>query len=64
MAPVLAAVHIPAEGIGMLLAVDMIPDRFRSTANVTGWLCVGSILSRGVTATPKLEAQSAVRAHG
>jgi proton glutamate symport protein len=49
MAPVLAAVNIPAEGIGILLAVDTIPDMFRSTANVTAWLCVVSMLSRGAT---------------
>jgi len=64
IAPVLASVHVPAEGIGILLAVDTIPDMFRTTANVTAWLCVGSILSRGATARPKLVAQSAVGADG
>lgn len=46
MAPVLASVNVPAEGIGILLAVDTIPDMFRTTANVTAWLCVVSMLSR------------------
>jgi Na+/H+-dicarboxylate symporter len=59
MAPVLAAVHVPAAGIGILLAVDTIPDMFRTTANVTGWLCVGTILSQGAPVTPKPRAQSA-----
>ena len=36
MVPVLAAVNLPIEGIGILLAVDTIPDMFRTTANVTG----------------------------
>ena len=63
IAPVLAAVHVPAAGIGLLLAVDTIPDMFRTAANVTGWLCVGSILSRGAAATPKLRAKSAVGTH-
>ena len=35
---------------GILLAVDTIPDMFRTVANVTGWLSVGSILGHGETA--------------
>jgi Na+/H+-dicarboxylate symporter len=46
MAPVLYAAGVPVEGIGVLLGVDTIPDMFRTTANVTGWLGVGSILAR------------------
>jgi Na+/H+-dicarboxylate symporter len=64
MAPVLTAVHLPAAGIGILLAVDTIPDMFRTAANVTGWLCVGSILSRSEAATPKVAARSAAGIHG
>ncbi len=44
--PVLAVAGIPVEGIAVLLAVDTIPDMFRTTANVTGWLAVGSVLAR------------------
>jgi Na+/H+-dicarboxylate symporter len=47
MAPVLASVGLPVEGIGILLGVDTISDMFRTTANVTGWLTVASILGRG-----------------
>jgi hypothetical protein len=36
MVPVLAAVNLPIDGIGILLAVDTIPDMFRTTGNVTG----------------------------
>ena len=36
MVPVLAAVNLPLDGIGILLAVDAIPDMFRTTGNVTG----------------------------
>ena len=64
MAPVLAAAHLPVTGIGILLAVDTIPDMFRTTANVTGWLCVSSILSRGATSTPRVAVPSAVGADG
>jgi len=50
MAPVLASANIPVAGVGILLAVDTIPDMFRPVANVIGWLSVGSILGHGETA--------------
>lgn len=40
-----------AIGIGVLMGVDTIPDMFRTTANVTGWLAAGSILGRTPNAT-------------
>ncbi|MGE5815033.1 MAG: dicarboxylate/amino acid:cation symporter [Acidobacteriota bacterium] len=46
MTPVLYAAGVPVEGIGVLLGVDTIPDMFRTTANVTGWLGAGTILAR------------------
>jgi len=46
MAPVLAAVGIPVAGIGVLLALDAIPDMFRTTANVTGHMATVTILDR------------------
>lgn len=46
MVPVLTSVNLPAAGIGILLALDTIPDMFRTAANVTGWLCAGTIVSR------------------
>jgi Na+/H+-dicarboxylate symporter len=52
MVPVLAAVDLPVEGIGILLAVDTIPDMFRTTANVTGSMAVAAVLRRfSLTAT-------------
>jgi Na+/H+-dicarboxylate symporter len=47
MVPVLAAVNLPIEGIGILLAVDTIPDMFRTTANVTGSMTLAAVLARG-----------------
>lgn len=47
MVPVLAAVNLPIDGIGILLAVDTIPDMFRTTANVTGSLTLAAALRRG-----------------
>ena len=46
MVPVLAAVNLPVDGIGILLAVDTIPDMFRTTANVTGSLTLAAVLRR------------------
>jgi Na+/H+-dicarboxylate symporter len=48
MLPVLAAVNVPAEGVGILLAVDTIPDMFRTTANVTGSLAIATALASSV----------------
>jgi len=48
MVPVLAAVNIPVDGIGILLAVDTIPDMFRTTANVTGSLTLAAVLRKQI----------------
>lgn len=45
--PVLMAVGLPVEGIGILLAVDTIPDIFRTTGNVTGVMGAAVVLARG-----------------
>jgi Na+/H+-dicarboxylate symporter len=55
MVPVLTAVNLPAEGIGILLAVDAIPDMFRTTANVTGSLALAASLRKlSLTSTKDL----------
>jgi DAACS family dicarboxylate/amino acid:cation (Na+ or H+) symporter len=41
---------IPAAGLGILLAMDAIPDMLRTTLNVTGDQAVAAILSRGAPA--------------
>jgi proton glutamate symport protein len=46
MVPVLAAVNLPIDGIGILLAVDTIPDMFRTTGNATGMLALAAALRR------------------
>jgi len=45
MVPVLAAANLPIDGIGILLAVDAIPDMFRTTENVTGSMTLAAVLS-------------------
>ena len=44
MVPVLAVANLPIDGIGILLAVDTIPDMFRTTANVTGAATLVAVL--------------------
>lgn len=46
LVPVLVAARLPVEGIGVLLAVDTIPDMFRTMSNVTGSLTVAAVLGR------------------
>ena len=48
MVPVLNAAALPIEGIGILLAVDTIPDMFRTTANATGIMTVAASLGAQV----------------
>jgi Na+/H+-dicarboxylate symporter len=60
MAPVLASVGLPIEGIGILLGVDAIPDLFRTTANATGHLTAAMIVSRGIARAPSVADRSPV----
>jgi Na+/H+-dicarboxylate symporter len=46
MAPVLSAVGLPLDGIGILLAVDTVPDMFRTTENLTGMMTIAAVLRR------------------
>jgi Na+/H+-dicarboxylate symporter len=46
LVPVLASANLPIDGIGILLAVDTIPDMFRSAANATGSLALATALRR------------------
>jgi Na+/H+-dicarboxylate symporter len=46
MTPVYIALHLPVEGIGLLIALDLIPDMFITTANVTADMTVAVILGR------------------
>ena len=45
MAPMLASAGIPLEGMAMLLAVDTLPDMFRTTATVSCWVGAASLLT-------------------
>lgn len=47
MTPIYIALGLPVEGIGLLIALDLIPDMFITTANVTADMSVAVILARG-----------------
>ena len=53
LAPVLVSVGLPAEGVGILIAVDAIPDLFKTTVNVTGHMTVVTALGREVAPLPR-----------
>ncbi|MBL8960307.1 MAG: dicarboxylate/amino acid:cation symporter [Gemmatimonadetes bacterium] len=47
MVPAMMAAGVPVEGMGVLLAVDTVPDMFRTTANVTGDMAAAVVIARG-----------------
>ncbi len=52
-APVYMAIGLPVEGIGLLIAVDAIPDMLKTAFNVTADLACATILARNVERAPK-----------
>ena len=46
MAPFFLTVGLPAEGIGILIALDAVPDLFKTVTNVTGHLTAGVLMAR------------------
>ena len=47
LTPLFAVIGLPAEGIGILIAVDALPDLFATMLNVTGDLAATAIVARG-----------------
>ncbi|HEX9564753.1 MAG TPA: dicarboxylate/amino acid:cation symporter [Gemmatimonadaceae bacterium] len=47
-APLYIAVGLPPEGLGILIAVDFIPDLFKTTLNLTSYATTALLVSRGV----------------
>ncbi len=53
LAPLFVAVGVPVEGIGILIALDAIPDIFKTTVIVTGHMATTTLLARSsVAPTP------------
>jgi Na+/H+-dicarboxylate symporter len=50
LAPLLVAIGLPAEGVGLLLAIDAIPDRFATVSNVTGNIAAAVLVAGRQTA--------------
>lgn len=46
LAPVLVSLGLPPEGVGLLIAVDTVPDMFLTTANVTAHMTSTAIIAR------------------
>ena len=46
ISPLVVTMGIPAEGIGLLIAVDAVPDIFATATNVTGDMAAAAIVSR------------------
>jgi Na+/H+-dicarboxylate symporter len=49
MAPVLVGFGLPPEGVGLLIAVDTVPDMFNTLANVTGHMSSTTVIARDRT---------------
>jgi proton glutamate symport protein len=45
MAPIYQAFGLPLEGIGILIALDLVPDMFLTAANVTGNMAVAALVA-------------------
>jgi proton glutamate symport protein len=60
MAPVFAEMGIPVEGIAILIAVDAIPDLFKTTAIVTSHLASAVVVARVVQSEPARDVEPAV----
>lgn len=58
MVIVLRAVGLPIEGIGLILAVDWLLDRFRTAVNVWGDACGAAVIDRQIASEPPPEPPS------
>jgi proton glutamate symport protein len=57
ISPLLASLGIPAEGVGLLIAVDLIPDMFATTLNVTADMAAVAIVNRVLGREPATETE-------
>ena len=64
MAPIYQAFGLPIEGIGILIALDLIPDMYLTVANVTGDMAVAAIIGGRAVLEGKLEGKLDLKPHG
>ena len=55
LAPVLVSLGLPPEGVGLLIAVDTIPDMFNTLANVTGHMSATTVIARDTPGDSQLK---------
>lgn len=48
LTPLFLAIGLPAEGIGILIAVDAIPDLFATVLNATGYMAATAMVGKQV----------------
>lgn len=60
LAPVLVDIGLPAEAVGILIAVDVIPDIFKTTGNVTAHLTAAVLASPERSAARTVEGTNGV----
>jgi Na+/H+-dicarboxylate symporter len=53
IAPIALALGVPIAPLGLLVAVEMVPDIFRTVGNVTHDVALASIVDRGTRSSPK-----------
>ena len=61
LAPLFLAIGLPIEGIGMLIAVDAIPDLFATVLNASGDMAAAALVAGGGRTTAIAEAPHARR---
>jgi Na+/H+-dicarboxylate symporter len=49
LTPIYVALNLPVEGVGLLIALDLIPDMFITTGNVTADMAVVAVIGRSKT---------------
>src|SRR3954469_14942227 len=64
LAPLFLAIGLPLEGIGILIAVDAIPDLFATVTNATGDLAATTLVARFSSSTHELAVPILVTADG
>lgn len=61
VAPISMAMGVPIELLGILVAVEAVPDIFRTVGNVSGDMAATVIAARGEATSPEAEAAAAPR---
>jgi Na+/H+-dicarboxylate symporter len=56
LTPLFLAIGLPAKGIGILIAVDAIPDVFATVLNTTGHLVAAALVARRCGSGEKITA--------